>query len=420
MEEKNSNSQFNLSYRSQKLLSRKYVGWLYELLNEGKLYDLPFVKRCKDFPKKGSEKYFYYGHDYSQDEVNVSKIVDENIPEGAPVKYFERIYNCGSHMSGYYNPVRKKYIVTDGNFCENRLCPICAVKRSRRDYAKISFQMEHFQEEYEYYFLTLTLPDNPDGFGEELTLYNQVLPELLRFFGFRTDDDSLPCKGAYGSYEIKIGKNSGAWHPHLHLILAYPKDRIINYESVEYFDGIRNRVNVNDFAVQWSHKKIKHFSTDSIRERFIQIVQRITDKYDQRFAEKRFLNVGFEKCYNIEQGRNELCKYLIDFEDLRNKEDLLVYLRDSFGRRQRVRRGIFIWTDDWDDAFNLWKAQKKDEELNELVENGIFILYNTVCPCEFVWTGVTYCCTYWYESTVPIPYTNRTKRVMKTEMVFLE
>lgn len=400
-----------MKYSRQKQLSRKYVRWLYDLLNDGKLHDLKFAEKVKDFPSRESIDYITYGNGEGEQTV----------------RYFDRIFHCGDNLTGFINPKTEKYIVTDGFFCEHRMCPVCATKTSLREYSKITFQMEQFQDKYEYYMLTLTLPNNPDGFKEEINILSKCLSQFCRYFKYDSRNvDTNACAGVYGSFEIT--KSSKGWHPHLHLILAFPKENIVKYEANTIYDGKRNRTFVTDFNVRQMSKtgwRYYHYDHQSIMNEFIRLVQKITTKYDERLTKQRFLNIGFERCYNVEHGRNELTKYLIDFEDLKDKNDLLVYLRDSYGIKQRVRRGVFIWTDEWEDSWRLSFEQKKEDELKSLCEsNGVFILYNSV-PCSFTWITYSdsvgcYRCEWRTEEEVPIPFTNKTRRAYYKHIKFIE
>lgn len=379
-------------YWKQKSSSRQYVKWLYELFNEGKFHDLPMAKKIKDLPSFESTQYIDYGTDDSQQQI----------------RFFDRLYHCADTMHGFINPKTNQHIVTDGIFCGHRICPICATKKSLKEYSKITFQMEELGEEYEYFFLTLTLPNNKDGFREELNLIDKSLRDFLLYFRYNSDRDTA-CAGAYGSYEIT--KSDKGWHPHLHLILPFRKSDIVRYEVKEYFNGRRLNKYVQDLTIrEWSEAKQKYvnytYSHDSIRERWLDTIKKHSDKYN----DYTYFSIGFERCYNIDKGKNELTKYLIDFEDIKTKEDLYIYLRDSYGVRQRVRRGIFIWDDDIDSRYKEHCDIHKENTLKEMGLDKSVILYNRgeFFSCSFHWNDFCpgYCAKYTVKAKKPIPWTN--------------
>ena len=382
-----------MKYWKQKSTSRKYVKWLYELFNEGKFHELPMAKKIKNLPSLDSTKYIDYG------------VLDHQHQIG----YFDRIYHCADTMHGFINPKTNKHIVTDGIFCEHRFCPICATKRSLKEFSKITFQMEELGDQYEYFFLTLTLPNNKDGFREELNLIDKSLRDFLRYFRYHDDRDTA-CSGAYGSYEIT--KSDKGWHPHLHLILPFKKSDIVRYEVKEFFNGRRLNKYVQDLTIrEWSEAKQKYvyytYSHDSIRDRWLETIK----KHSKKYNDYTYFSIGFERCYNIDKGKNELTKYLIDFADITSKEDLYIYLRDSYGIRQRVRRGCFVWTDEFDSKYKKRCDEYRSEMLKDFgtVQNGNFIHSRETVQCSFKWNdfGLHYTVYFKLKKKKPILWTDR-------------
>ncbi len=335
-----------MRFYKQKRILHKYVRWMYEMLEDGRFYHLQRASNIKDLPAPGTYK------------------------SGEIVRYFDRMYHCADNLQGHINYDTGEHTIERGWFCGDRVCPVCQIKKSLWEYSKLTWQMEHFQEDYTYYFLTLTLPNNPDGFREEMNLLSSSLTELGRFLGYNSEKGrKCVCAGIYGSFEIT--KSEYGWHPHLHLVLAYPSKYVKYSETHKYFNARKGKevTYLNDLHICDDDGYDKHFSHKSVMERYIQIIQKKTHKYDERLEDLRFLNIGFEPCYNIEQGVNEMTKYLIDFEAFETSDDLFVYLYDSYNLKQRVRRGIFRWTPEV-------KAAHK-EFLDKLHEDAIFILCNS-------------------------------------------
>lgn len=375
-----------MRFGKQKRLAHKYATWMYHLLAEGRFYDLPQAKEIHDLPKE-----FHYSDIEARD-----------------VRYFEKIYHCADVMNGFYNKETGKTVVTDGFFCGTRFCPICAIKKSLREYSKLTYQMEQFQDKYDYFMFTLTLPNNPDGFRDEIKLLSSCLRDLLGYFGFRTDDHKhrILCHGAYGSYEIT--KSDAGWHPHLHLILAFPKEFIVDFKQVSRYYGSRKRNFINKLVIS-DGVVSRSFDHTSVMNKFIELVKKRNDKYNDRLEDLNFLNIGFEKCYDIEKGRNELSKYLIDFEALEDYNDLYVFMRDAYRIKQRVRRGIFIWTDEWQEK---WRSNFEESQSFVQSEEDVKVV--------IVYESCSYYVKYYDTYLEQVPYTNTYKEKSKLVVVKLE
>lgn len=113
-------------------------------------------------------------------------------------------------------------------FCKQHLiCPLCAIRRGSK---ALSAYLERFQAiqqerpDLKPYLLTFTVRD-----GESLAERWQHLDRSFQVLKDRRRN-FLACvrgamwtefarvAGAVGSYEVKRGKGSGLWHPHIHLV----------------------------------------------------------------------------------------------------------------------------------------------------------------------------------------------------------
>src|SRR5699024_1833864 len=67
--------------------------------------------------------------------------------------------------------------------CNNRFCPICTRKKSRKNALKISVLMQYLREEEkkEFVFLTLTAPNvKADELDDEIKHYNKSFQRLMQ------------------------------------------------------------------------------------------------------------------------------------------------------------------------------------------------------------------------------------------------
>lgn len=379
-----------IRFYKQKRILHKYVRWLYELTDEGRFQTLPKAKKIKDFPFNWKAE------------------------DGGKIKYFEKMYHCADTFSADVDFDTGEHTLGHGFFCQDRICPVCCVKKSLKEYSKLTFQMNYFKKDYTYYFLTLTLPNNPDGFRSELDLLSKILTELGDFVGFDHTKRSVQiCEGLYGSYEIT--KSDYGWHPHLHLVLAYPTNYVQSTASVKKTIRGRERVFENGLDLRAGDKSL-FLNQDIIMNKYIQLIRKYTDIYDERLEDLNFLNIGFQPCYNIEQGVNEMSKYLIDFEAIQNKDDLFIYIRDSYGKKQRVRRGCFIWTEEVAEAhrefMDRWHLEQNLNfmQLGEAVDPESITRRN-VHPAHMFWSYNGFVATYLAEKEYTIPFTS-TKKIV--------
>lgn len=152
---------------------------------------------------------------------------------------FERVNDCGTYLEFWRavsdNP--EKWRLHSANFCRDRLCPLCSMRRTYKIFGQISQIMDVIEDKYAFIFLTLTVP-NCDAGTLEKTLKNMQE-------GFRKYIKYKPIKkavlGIFKSLEITRNKKNGSYHPHYHNILAVDKN---------YFTS-RNYIKRNDWLKMW-------------------------------------------------------------------------------------------------------------------------------------------------------------------------
>lgn len=103
------------------------------------------------------------------------------------------------------------------NFCRERLCPMCAWRRSLKIFSHVSELMNHLGDEYRFLFLTLTVVNvRGEALSATIDRMNVSLRKLFRF----------PSCGVIRGYirviEVTRNKKDGSYHPHFHIILAVP------------------------------------------------------------------------------------------------------------------------------------------------------------------------------------------------------
>ena len=140
-----------------------------------------------------------------------------------------RVASCGTELSFAYAISPDGVVSEDGklhsaNFCKDRLCPMCAWRRSYKIFGQVSRIMEHIGDKYEYLFLTLTVPSVP---AEELT---ETISRLVKAWSnlIRQKPFKTAVRGFFRALEVTRNndpdsKSYKLYHPHFHVVLAVPK-----------------------------------------------------------------------------------------------------------------------------------------------------------------------------------------------------
>lgn len=133
----------------------------------------------------------------------------------------DKVKNCGSYL------VFRHYFTIDqvklhGAFLcrKHLLCPLCAIRRGAKALAAYLQRWEIIKAEnplLNAYLVTLTVKDGPD-LKERHGHLHKAQKELWKRKGrvYETALDGVV--GAVWSYEVKRGKGSRSWHPHIHMI----------------------------------------------------------------------------------------------------------------------------------------------------------------------------------------------------------
>ena len=130
--------------------------------------------------------------------------------------------DCGSYLvfRDYYTVGEIR--LAQAYFCKKHLlCPLCAIRRGAK---LLSRYLDRFHSitasdgDLKPFLVTLTVKDGPD-----LSERFNHLQRSVRTYHKRRHRNNASCEakkaaGAVWSYEIKRGRNSGLWHPHVHAV----------------------------------------------------------------------------------------------------------------------------------------------------------------------------------------------------------
>jgi hypothetical protein len=133
----------------------------------------------------------------------------------------QRLKTCGDYLVFRHYFTVDKVRLHGASLCKKHLlCPLCAIRRGAKALKSYLDRWECIRAEnprLKPYLITLTVKDG-DDLAERFQHLYKSQHELWKRRA-RKYETTLDCvDGAVWSYEIKRGKNSGAWHPHLHMI----------------------------------------------------------------------------------------------------------------------------------------------------------------------------------------------------------
>lgn len=162
-------------------------------------------------------------------------------------KRSDRIQQCsnylqfGDYASTETGEVTRRLVAAQ--FCRDRLCPMCAWRKSLVMFSQISQIMDWVDEREKVVpiFLTLTVR-NCEGAGLEKTV-DLLLKSWSRMMTSRGRRKPwMVSRGWFRALEITYNKSENTWHPHLHAIVLVEPD---------YFTDETKYIDHNTWIAEW-------------------------------------------------------------------------------------------------------------------------------------------------------------------------
>jgi Replication protein len=139
----------------------------------------------------------------------------------AYAKETRRLLSCGDYLVfNHYWTVDKVKLHGASLCCMPLLCPLCAIRRGAKSLGAYLDKWEVIKAEKPMlrpFLVTLTVKDGED-LEERFKHLHKSQRELWKRKQRKRGSPLDGVAGAVWSYEFKRGKNSGLWHPHLHMI----------------------------------------------------------------------------------------------------------------------------------------------------------------------------------------------------------
>jgi len=201
---------------------------------------------------------------YTQKKIR-NQLLQTLISKHVSDKSFERIKECNTFLFMVADKTMEKTKLHRSNNCENRFCPICAWKKSRKNALKISVLMQYLREEEkkDFIFLTLTAPNvKAEELDGEIKHYNQSFQRLMQ-----RKEVKNAVRGYVRKLEVTYNKERDDYHPHFHVILTVDRHYFNNknqYIKRDRWLSLWQQSTQNDLITQVDVRKVK--ATDSKKE----------------------------------------------------------------------------------------------------------------------------------------------------------
>lgn len=141
-----------------------------------------------------------------------------------------RVSDCGTYLEFAHAISADGSISSEGklhlaNFCKDRLCPLCAWRRSRKIFGQVSQIMDCIGKDYRFLFLTLTVVNcSADALSETIDGLMSAWDKFCHMKQFKRS-----VRGFCRILEVTRNKKDGTFHPHFHVVLAVPPDYFSHY-----------------------------------------------------------------------------------------------------------------------------------------------------------------------------------------------
>lgn len=151
--------------------------------------------------------------------LDVAQYIEQAEPKQRPL--IDRMRACGDYLLFRHYFTVDEVRLHAASFCmKHLLCPLCAIRRGSKALKSYLDRWEVVQAEktaLKPFLVTLTVKDGHD-LAERFEHLHKAQRELWKRKQRGRGSVLDGVQGAVWSYEVKRGKKSGEWHPHLHMI----------------------------------------------------------------------------------------------------------------------------------------------------------------------------------------------------------
>lgn len=169
----------------------------------------------------------------------------------------DRCFQCGSRLEFHkamsdLADEEVDYKLCEANFCRERLCPMCAKRRSLKIFGQVTQIVEHIDtSKYDFVLLTLTVPNvSGDELSNKISQMQKAFNKLIHYKRFKG-----AVVGYFRALEVtynhnKKSKSYDTYHPHYHIILVVQKDYFTSFAYIKRKEWLSMwQTAMNDFSI---------------------------------------------------------------------------------------------------------------------------------------------------------------------------
>ncbi|MDE6666180.1 MAG: protein rep, partial [Ruminococcus sp.] len=120
---------------------------------------------------------------------------------------------------------------------KDKLCPMCAWRRSKKIYSQVHSCVDYMKNDYQFIMLTLTVRNvSASSLSDTIDHLNKSFAKMLKYKAFERI-----CKGYLKCLEITYNRQFDTYHPHFHVLIAVDN----NYFRSDYY------LHQSDFLAMW-------------------------------------------------------------------------------------------------------------------------------------------------------------------------
>ena len=223
----------------------------------------------------------------------------------------DRLKECGNFIKFQASEDKTKFILSGGNFCNNRFCPFCSWLKAKRTAFELLelIKVVEYTEKLAFIFITLTVPNvTRESLREEIENFNKSFKRL-----FQTEEFKAFNKGFIRKLEVTYNEERNDYHPHFHLVVAVNKSyfKSRDYMSKRRLLELWQRATRNPAITQVDIKPVKMGSIKEVME-----IATYSAKQSELYSSKEVFDGFYEGLY-----RKKLIVYNGIFKDYRKLQE---------------------------------------------------------------------------------------------------
>lgn len=253
-------------------------------------------------------------------------------------KKYDNVHACAYFLNFGHTDTGAVKLSSDVHFCRDRLCPMCAWRRSKKIYSQVHSCVDYMKNDYQFIMLTLTIPNvSACELSDTITYLNKSFAKMINYKRFK-----LMCKGYLKCLEITYNRERDDFHPHFHVLIVVDK----NYFRSDYYlkqddflqmwrKATKNN-NITQVDVRKIHYNSKRPELSTISSAVAEVAKYAVKPSDYIFTDSRFLTDKVVYAFSVALHNRRLVVFGGVFETVRK----------SLGLVDDVVDGDLVHTDD--------------------------------------------------------------------------